>query len=233
MSKTSWALVSQYAQALSLPIQCTLGSMAGGILVKSIDCRDVILKATFDGRGTGYPIRFGDCVVENETALNKYLIEIFSGHSIETLESLQETMATWGASRIKEAAAASPDLLRGNGVDNPHLPADYRQRLEAAANSRKDVLTLPRSLDPWELLGTLGIRKEEVTPDTVILLTYPGGDKSLSDRVTEAAVQVSAMVDRPVIMMPSPCEFQTMPLAEVTKLRDRMNEIIYDKERAG
>jgi hypothetical protein len=150
MSKTSWALVSQYAQALSLPIQCTLGSMAGGILVKSIDCRDVILKATFDGRGTGYPIRFGDCVVENETALNKYLIEIFSGHSIETLESLQETMATWGASRIKEAAAASPDLLRGNGVDNPHLPADYRQRLEAAANSRKDVLTLPRSLDPWE-----------------------------------------------------------------------------------
>lgn len=97
----------------------------------------------------------------------------------------------------------------------------------------KEPLAIPRQQTPAEVLAGLGIRIEEITPNSVIVISYKPDAGQSHEELNACALQISAMVDRPVVLQPAGFEISSMSLAECVKLRDSLNEVIYDKERAG
>lgn len=101
---------------------------------------------------------------------------------------------------------------------------------ETLVNCQFDVVGgLRRHSERMTLPGWSNIEKITLGPDDVLVLHYPSGDVEAAERCRTLAVE--GFSDRPSILLPDGFDAKSMPLAELRTFRDRLNEVIYDKEQ--
>ncbi len=128
---------------------------------------------------------------------------VYPVQDAETLERVRELVADWGTRQLQIAADQCPGILRGTGV-------------QAAAPT------------------LCGNPIEAVPAGSLCVIRYPVGQPGLKDKLEQSLAGIyQQRDDLAFLMMPEPFELERADVAQVKQLRDRLNEIIYDKERSG
>ena len=142
-------------------------------------------------------------------------------------ETFFDALTNHGQWTAQEKEWAKHFLQGSTYIPSKWSDQDIAQARESLSQIR-DALIVPREIDP---LDRCGIRKEEITPDTVIVITHPIDCPRAE--LDSYAKSIVSLTGRPVVLVPEVCKLETMPLAELLKLREQLNGIIYDLERAS
>lgn len=170
----------------------------------------------------GFPVCLGTprgtATITNEEGLRQFISGLFSEHLTDRGSPLGIAL---------EDAKPVPVYDPGQYVFPyvfPKADPEAEAQIKAAVRDMNSRMIVPR-----QATGYSKIDKITLGPDDVLVLHYPQGDAAAAEDCRTMALE--GFSDRPCLLLPDGYDAKAMPLAEVIQLRDRLNEIIYDKER--